>query len=299
MLFSYQDRYTQEFFIDKIGENAAPEEADAIAQRKEHARTKLELMIRYAQSHHCRRQQILSYFGDETEVRDCRCDVCAAGATTASAAAVEIPEQTVTLVRQLLSGIARCNGKFGIGAVAEVLAGTQNERTERWGLQQLTVFGLLKAHPIKRLVAMLHRLIESGLARQRDPDGMRFRPVVELTASGVTVMKGQAPPPASLLDLAPRAATTSAPRMERAQPKSDLDDDARKRFERLRSVRTQLAREKQLPAYVICHDQTLEQMAILAPADPAALEQIKGMGPFKIKTYGQQFLQALHPDSEA
>src|SRR5438094_10358944 len=63
MLFSYQDRYTQEFFISKIGEDAAPD-ADfrRIEQQKERAGQKLELVIKYAQTHRCRRQMILDYF---------------------------------------------------------------------------------------------------------------------------------------------------------------------------------------------------------------------------------------------
>src|SRR5580698_1343039 len=65
ILFSYQDRFTQEFFIDKIGEGSEFADAKIVAQRKEHARQKLELMLRYAQSHRCRRQMILDYFGDD------------------------------------------------------------------------------------------------------------------------------------------------------------------------------------------------------------------------------------------
>src|SRR5207237_1446731 len=103
--------------------------------------------------------------------------------------------------RQLLSAVARLNGKFGVGVVAEVLAGSDNEKTVRWGFNKLSVFGLLRTHAIKRLVAMLHRLMEAGLARQRDPEGMKFRPVVELTAAGVAVMKGEQLPPTSLADL--------------------------------------------------------------------------------------------------
>ena len=57
---------------------------------------------------------------------------------------------------------------------------------------------------------MLHRLMEAGLARQRDPDGVKFRPVVELTAAGVAVMKGEQLPPASLADLMPRRAATGS-----------------------------------------------------------------------------------------
>ena len=75
--------------------------------------------------------------------------------------------------------------------VAEVLAGSDNEKTQRWGFDKLRSSACCSAHSIKRIVAMLHRLMEAGLARQRDPDGVKFRPVVELTAAGVAVMKGE------------------------------------------------------------------------------------------------------------
>jgi ATP-dependent DNA helicase RecQ len=219
------------------------------------------------------------------------------------------------------------HGKFGVGAVAEVLAGSDNEKTQRWGHDQLSVFGILRAHTVKRIIAMLHRLMEAGLARQRDPDGVKFRPVVELTAAGVAVMKGTQLPPTSLSDLAPRhgsPASGTNPRAlgtnpralrERAKQGIDLGDgrrlvpvgsedadgeggealdaEATKRFERLRAVRLRLAREQEVPPYVICKDATLKLIAQQAPTDAESLEQVKGMGPYKVKTYGQAFLDAL------
>ena len=67
-------------------------------------------------------------------------------------------------------------------------------------------------------------------------------------------------------------------------------------FERLADVlRARIARERSLPPYVICHDRTLKQLAVVAPAaDIAGMENIRGMGPYKIKMYGQAFLQAMH-----
>jgi ATP-dependent DNA helicase RecQ len=65
------------------------------------------------------------------------------------------------------------------------------------------------------------------------------------------------------------------------------------RFERLRAMRLQLAREKQLPPYCICHDATLKLIAHHAPADIGALERVKGMGPYKVKMYGEAILKAL------
>ncbi len=316
LMFSYQDRVLQEFFIDKIGEEREKPDLEVIDELKRRATDKLDLMMRYAQSHTCRRRSILQYFGDESEVLDCACDICqreggAAIDTGSHSRAVVVPDEVVLLTRQILSAIARLRGKFGVGVIAEVLSGVRTERTERWQLDQLSVFGLLKQYATKRLIAMVHRVIESGLARQRDV-GEPGKPiyVVELTTAGVSVMKGEIPPPTSLVDLVPTGRGTRAsgtnpramgtnPRARRATgiepPEDDYqpDEEAMERFNRLRVARAELARLRQLPAYVICHDSTLKLIARHAPHDAAALEQIKGMGPHKVKLYGEALLSAL------
>src|SRR5258708_36629646 len=191
-----------------MGEEMIGADREIIAERQDHARAKLDLMIRYARTHRCRRQQILDYFGDEQEVNDCQCDICRRGQEPVEeqADATPLPEEAITLVRQMLSAIARLRGKFGVGVVAEVLAGADNDKTQRWQFDQLSVYGLLKAHSIKRIIAMLHRLMEAGLARQKDPDGVKFRPVVELTTAGVAVMEGVQMSARSLSELIPRRA---------------------------------------------------------------------------------------------
>jgi len=297
VLFSFQDRFTHEFFIDKIDEEGNLQERQR-QELKDRARAKLELVIKYAQTHRCRRQMILDYFGDEAEVTNCQCDVCRRGELGAADVPVVMPDEVTLLVRQLLSAIARLRGKFGVGVVAEVLTGTTNEKTTRWGFDQLTVFGLLRIYPVKRVVAMLHRLIEAGLARQRDPD-RNFRPVLELTPAGVAVMKAEQPPPAPLIDLLPRSSRNpvTSPRVRSEKiaefEEEQLDPEMLARFERLRAARWDLARERQLPPYCICHDRTLKLIAKHAPRDPETLEQIKGMGPHKVRMYGEQFLKAV------
>jgi ATP-dependent DNA helicase RecQ len=327
LLFSYQDRVLQQFFIDKIGEERdgeAPAEVSAdqamIDALKRRATEKLDLMVRYASTHTCRRRQILDYFGDEAEVEGCQCDVCAAasGTSAVTAPAIEMPEVAVILVRQLLSGIARLKGQFGVAAIADVLAGVSNERSQRWQLEQLSVFGLLRVYPTKRLIAMLHRVIESGLARQRNVGGDRPMYVVDLTAAGIAVMKGDQLPPASLSDILPRPtarqlgtnsrasgtnprALGTNPRTTRQQSEvpdeAEFDPAAIARFERLRQVRLQLARDRQIPPYCICHDSTLKLIAQAAPDSLGDLEQIKGMGPYKVQHYGEQFIAAVKEDA--
>jgi len=113
------------------------------------------------------------------------------------------------------------------------------------------------------VVAMLHRLMEAGLARQRDPDGVKFRPVVELTASGISVMKGESLPPVSLIDSRRPAragdhstkSTSGAATIRRVEPVEDeetpLTPEATRRFERLRKARSELATGQAGPR--LCH----------------------------------------------
>ena len=298
LLYRPADRQTQSFFIDQIGKDREEGDVDPrwIKELKEHATQKLDLMVRYASGHQCRRQMILSYFGDDTEVDDCQCDVCRRG--TEVRLDVEVPETTTLLVRQLLSGIARVNGRFGIKAAAELLAGVDNERAQRGGFTAMTTFGLLKVRSLKQIGRMLDRLLEAGLARQFDPSG-NFRPVVELTPTGVKVMRGEAKPPALLADLEGIRAQPSERKTRVARDLAQvedvvLDSDAQERFDRLRQMRSSLAKEKGLPPYVICHDKTLKQIALACPNTLSEHEAIKGMGPMKVAMYGEPILQALN-----
>jgi len=323
LLFSYQDRYTQEFFISRIGEEkdgmgqwgsggvggeegmrseARERQIEAI---KNHALEKLDLVIQYAQTHRCRRQMILDYFGDETEVRNCGCDVCGrengGSADGVVTQAMVVSDEAQVLVKKLLSGIARVSpqGQFGVGMIAEVLNGAENEKILRWRFQNLSVHGLLRVYPIKRIIAMLHRVMEMGLARQRDPDGMKFRPVVELTASGVAVMRGTQTVPVGLADLAgSRAAAAEIRQKVTVAEDRPLDGEAKKRFEKLRAVRLELARQRQLPPYCICHDSTLKQIAQIVPRNLEALEMVKGMGKRTVEAYGAAILEALGANDE-
>jgi ATP-dependent DNA helicase RecQ len=320
LLYSFKDRKIQEFFIDRIGEEKNGDggmgrggdgesglDPERIEELKDHARKKLDLMLSYARTFRCRRQMILDYFGDTTsEVTDCVCDACRAAKGETADAGVdlsrELDDETITLVRKLLSGIARVNGKFGAATVAECLAGSEGDRILRWRLHELSVYGLLKLYNVKQIVAMLHRLMESGLARQRDPDGVKFRPIVELTPAGVEVMRGTQRPPATLADLMPRG-RSSRPGSSRtiralAEPIQDLDAPAQARFDQLKKARMRLAREKAVPPYVICHDSVLRQIATKNPATLDALARVKGMGPAKMSQYGQAFLDALHENQD-
>jgi len=320
LLFSYQDLFIQEFFIRKIGEGRPPEEADLVQRLQDHAKRKLDMVVRYARTHRCRRRMILDYFGDRAAVQQCDCDICRPDAARGGLEVrlgKPMTHATTTVIRQLLSAVARVQlrGQFGVGVVADVLAGNESDKTQRWQLDKLPVWGLMAARPPRQIIAMLHRLMEAGLARQRDADGQTFMPVVELTPAGLAVMRGEQEPPMSLADLAPKGTRASGtnpralgtnPRALAAKaaggsrPRADdqpLSRAASAGFGRLRAVRQELALQRGVPAFCVCHDRTLREIARAAPMTLDELGKVRGMGPAKIQQYGQALLNALRGPS--
>jgi len=249
-------------------------------------------LMRYVEAGSCRHDFILRYFGDEQEtLGGCgHCDVCErlerAGDEGAEAAASE--EQAI-LVRKALAGVARNQGRAGLTAVAEMLHGADNERLRRLGLTSLSTHGLLQDHPKAWVLALLRRLITAGLV---DITTSEF-PLPFLTAAGVSVMKGEEPVRVLLPSAdAGRAKEKKASSRRTTHVMPDNVDPSL--FERLRDTRLDLARDKGVPAYLVCHDRTLLEIAASRPTSMEALAEIHGMGPARIASYGEPFLAAVN-----
>ena len=195
LLYSPRDMKIHEFFIGRIGtektrENSMPLPVETIELLKARATAKLELIERYAKSRVCRRQQILDYFGDRAKAEGCSCDVCRSGTGQEREESAPASPELTLLVKQLLSAVARVNGRFGVGTVADMLCANPTPNTERAKLDELSTWGLLKAQKPNRVMAMIYRLVEARLVEQFDPD-QNARPRVRLSPLGVRVMRGE------------------------------------------------------------------------------------------------------------
>src|SRR5690606_19337461 len=84
-----------------------------------------------------------------------------------------------------------------------------------------------------------------------------------------------------------RARRAAAPPVAAA----NLDQDGQVRFINLKAWRAEVAREHNLPAYVIFHDATLAAIAERNPASMADLQGISGMGATKLEKYGEEVLR--------
>jgi ATP-dependent DNA helicase RecQ len=245
-------------------------------------------LMRYVEAGSCRHDFILRYFGDEQELLGgCgHCDVCER--LEEGDGERKVSDEDAIVVRKALAGIARAQGRAGLLAIADMLHGEDDERQRRIGLTSLSTWGILRAHPAAWIVSLLRRLVTAGLV------GITASqyPMPFLTPAGARVMRGQDPVRVLLPQAAkpPRARSLSRGSVE---AKVTLGADDHRVFEKLRAVRLELARAQRVPAYVVCHDRVLAEIAARRPRTLDELQEVKGMGPARVAAYGEQFLAAL------
>ena len=236
---------------------------------------------KYAASVGCRHRHLVGYFGDTLERGDCgACDYCLDE--------LEGVPEPVLLARKILSCVARVGQRFGIAHVANVLCGSTNEQVSARGHASLTTFGLLKDASTAEVRGYIEQLIAHGLLRQTDD----VYPVLALTDRGVALLKDTGAEPDLALASQRKPVKDKAPKRSRVESESWQGVD-RDLFERLRTVRLQIARSRGVPPYVIFHDTTLREMARLRPSSLDALRGVYGVGARKAEDLGEAFLAAI------
>ena len=256
---------------------------------------KLGRMVGYAQAG-CRRRYLLDYFGQAPPWERCgNCDACREGrALTQGPAALGPDEETV--VRKLLSNAARIARPVSASMMARVVTGTAEPAIRAFGFDRLSTFGILSAFTTGEVEQVLEALAAAGafarIPAEFEKDGRRIAyQELALTPLGREVMQQRAPdfrmafPPLGRHKAA-RPVAADVP------PNADL-------LAALRDVRKRLADADDVPAYVVAPNKTLEAMAAARPVTRNALGKVHGMGPERIKRYGQAFLTAVQGWSQA
>jgi ATP-dependent DNA helicase RecQ len=170
---------------------------DELRRRRDQAMRKLDTVEAYARTGKCRQALVLDYFGEQIQQACGVCDNCQNGGAAAAApdplpegATLSADDPVHQLVLKVLSGIARCQGRFGKTMVVGMLCGSRSTRITRWKLDRLSTFGLLEGARQQDVVELVDKLVQAQLAEQVEVD--RFRPVMQLTQRGSAVMRSQA-----------------------------------------------------------------------------------------------------------
>jgi ATP-dependent DNA helicase RecQ len=252
------------------------EESEAPDERKRLERQKLDALLGLAETAGCRRQVLLGYFGDTSEPCG-NCDTCDAPP--------QLFDGTIA-AQKALSCIYRTGERFGQAYVADVLLGVEDERIARFGHDRISTFGIGKEHDGREWRAIFRQLIALGLV-QVDLAGHGG---LSISPAGRAFLHDR--PPLMLRVPPPRHARRGKAAKKGATPSVVAGKD-RDLFELLRQKRLEIAREQNLPPYVIFHDRTLIELATARPASRAEMAGISGIGEAKLDRYGTAFLAVI------
>jgi ATP-dependent DNA helicase RecQ len=256
-----------------IDEGGAPEEIKRIE------RAKLNSLLAICETAGCRRQAILAHFGEAHPGGCGHCDTCLKP--------VETWDGTEAAIKAL-AAVYRTGERFGTGHLIDVLTGSVNEKTERFGHVDMPVFGAGKDLPARTWQSIFRQLLAAGLisvdhgafgALKLEPEARSvFRRERQVLFRKDRPSSGKA-----------KTARGSKPASER----SDLAGSDLELFERLRSERLSLAREMDVPPYVVFPDTTLIALAKRRPRDFEELLDVPGIGESKRERYGEAFLAVI------
>ena len=248
-------------------------------------RERLDTMVRYAYSRGCRTRFVYDYFAGGARggaaPRCGVCDVCL-GWRRGTGRALSDPE--LLQVRIALSAVGRLSGKFGVERIAQVLVGSRVREVLDRGLDQIPTYGRLAELSVERVKDLLGVLADAGLVERRGIEGGRPGAfVLALTPEGRAVAMGETRP-----ELPLPQAQAARPGANAAGGEADAELLAR-----LKEWRTEEARRRGVPPYVIFQDRTLEALAAVRPARIEELTEVKGIGPAKLASYGEVLLRLL------
>ena len=240
---------------------------------------KLNALFGFCETTACRRQVLLTYFGEDFRGPCGNCDNCLHP--------VETWDGTVA-AQKALSCIYRTGQRFGAGHVIDVLLGKDTEKVQRFRHQRLSTFGIGEDLSATEWRAVIRQLIAADYLRV-DVDGYGS---IKMTKACGPVLKGEQP-------VFFRKDPKPEPKKKKAKAvAADLTlpqtPDDRALFDTLRTLRLHLAREQGVPPYVVFNDSTLAAMVQYRPHTVEEFSQLSGVGEVKLQRYGEIFLDAIH-----
>ncbi len=267
MVFGLSDIQMRRRFIDQ-------EDGGEERRRREHKR--LDALVAYCEAPECRRQALLAYFGEYSEPCG-NCDVCLdpSGLIDGTAEA-----------RLVFEAMRLTGERFGAVHLADVLDGKANERAVALNHTTLPVFGAGKEHSRGAWLALIRQLVGGGYLAidVAGYGGLSFASKARL------LMKGDGSFRYRPLVVRTTKKAKRAARMVEAVEQGGVSDHL---LQRLKTLRSKLARQRGVPAYVVFSDRTLIDMAAKKPLTKWDFGEVHGVGAAKQAQFGDIFLAEI------
>ena len=270
MLYGMRDVALQRSFI---------EEGDAPPQQKRIESSKLNALLGLCEAAGCRRQILLSYFGDTGQPCG-HCDNCNAPPDTF--------DGTIA-AQKAISAVMRTGERFGVQYLIQHLLGIGDERSARFGHDGLSTFGIGADLTQAEWQSIFRQLIALDLLRV----AVTEHGGIKLGHAARSFLKDK--PSLPLRRTMPKAGKASRSRTT-ASLAAEVDTSL---YAALKAARLQLAKSQNVPPYVIFHDKTLQEIAARRPMGIEDFAGISGIGERKLERYAPLFLQVVQSHAAA
>ena len=259
------------------------ETTDADENYKKVARFKLDCMLALCEAAACRRNYILRYFGEAGAETCGYCDSC-----------IEPPilwDATVD-AQKVLSTIYRTNKSFGAGHIIDVIRGSKNQKINDRNHHSLPVYGIGKDRPKEHWNSVLRQLLNLNYIHIKN---WEYRSLA-LTNKAQEILSGKIKLELRKQDESVARAKTSAKqdkkRVASKTPEAFHGQD--ELFTILKDLRNRLAKEKNLPSYIVFNDKSLHDMCALRPRNADEFLMVHGVGQNKLENYGSVFIDTIN-----
>ena len=276
MAYGLQDIVQQRRMID---ESEAPDAFKRVSAQK------LDALVGLAETVNCRRARLLAYFGETIAIRNCgNCDNCLTPPRV---------RDGKILAQKLLSCVYRTGQRFGAMHVFDVLVGRLTEKVQQFGHDKLSAFGVGRELNEKQWRVVLRQLIAMGHLRS---DNEAYG-ALKLTETARGVLRGETEvwlreEQEGTRNRAIRAKSRRGDLAPASPGQTKAADPAL--YAALKAWRTETARKRSVPAYVVLHDSTIDGIAAVRPASLAELRGIAGIGDKKLEHYGVELMEVIN-----
>ena len=270
LFYSYGDRSKQEYFISQIEDD----------DEREKAHNKLDQVLALCDLQTCRRAYLMEYLGESWPQTNCGgCDICL------------LPREefdATEIAQKILSTAIRTGERFGVNYLVDVLRGSANKAVRTRGHHELPVFGISRDVDSDDLKEMVRSLVTNGLLAQNGGD----YPTLGVSQRGHKFLKNRE----KLTLTRPKQA---APVRQVAFPGDRETAYDTKLFDELAALRLEIATDREVPAYQIFGNKSLQQMAFHMPQNELEFSKISGVGDAKLRDFSERFLEVINEYVEA
>ena len=267
MAYGLQDVVQQRRMID---------ESDADPEHRRIQIGKLDALLGFCETLTCRRVRLLEYFGESTSPCG-NCDTCLSP---------PVAKDGTKDMQKLLSTIYRVGQHFGAAHVIDVLRGISSERVLQWRHDQLSVFGV----GAEQSVAEWRGVLRQAVAAQYLWVDMDDYNALKLSELARPILKGEK---TILLRRYQKPERKRKEKLPTTFSQLVLPPVEQKLFEKLRWWRMEIARDQNMPAYVIFQDSTLREIARAKPVTMDELRQISGIGDKRLLQWGEGIIRLV------